>query len=1190
MNHLSQQNPANSASYIGWGSLGCTNHDDTRGNQGDVIQGAMNAGGGSGIARQQEANYLIPFVGGMRNNAGVNTTIYSREKNQDSDKTLSFREWIKCALQCVGENNGGRAAVSSAYLESSIKVANYLTVQIIQAEKLAAYGISDRIDVLPVGPNVDWARFATVRLKTDANITNVVAQKIEAEHPQFQLGSNDEGKSNHLTYASLTTNANSCLVDESSKEPNMDQQFEAFLEKIGVNELDNAGNKDDEQDVDEQLKILFQFDEDDEVRPSGFGRETVPMTGLKNDAAHSKPIESENQRPTQFASAIYASASSNAQESALINQDLSKQLEAYYLERFGVNDLKESGENLKKYNNAKTSAKSTNHTDKLSSASDLTPIDYLNVHSAEIKCPKSDHMRYFSNRDGIISRDQLQRQFNLGLVFYELFSGGEVPPFNLRALASLDGAFVSLSTVTLVKEVENDQGAFSENKRHQGPSGNLKMVGLCELSFEYLTFTGIPRPLCHLIFNMLNCVYGDLSGVECYTNIADVQSDLQLMIDKPKYLQGLGANEMSSPSLQLNDISIPREEELQSILSSYRRCLAGSSEFVIIQGESGSGKSLLAHQVGSLLIEEGGLFLIGKYDQLQQSKPFAALAAALDQYCDVLISQLESNWAKGVVNKLQTALGRDACFLVLVLPKLTRVLNANSSHIPLDTEGDCQNAVQRIQYLLCQFIEVISTTSIVSVTLFLDDVQWVDEASIPILNRILTLTRSNNKFFFIGCCREDGMGSDHLFWKMVESVQNCGISSKILQLDCVTEDVLNEVISRSLCLLPRQIRSLTRIVYSKTKGNPLFVCQLLLSLNRDGLLRIDMGKQRWVWDEEKILSTKLPDNVALCFTDGIKKLPIEVQLALHTLSMFGASARAEYLTTLESQLKVKIIEPLKIAAAEGLVNNIKCSYGFAHDRIQEASYKMIQEHDRLCNHLTYGRCLVKIAIETGDDEMMFTAVNQINLGGPSAVTDREEYFTMAQHNYVAGKRSMAMSDFNTAYSFFDHSMTFLRKNHWKDHYHFSLELFDLASKSALASGNIQGLRIIVDQLMKHALCFEDKLNIHFVILCSGTFTPKMSEVVEKGLQIVSMLGVDVPINPTQRAVDKQMEQTIAIVEGLMGSNLLLNYRNMTDSKMLQAMKFLSKIQNAAFFTNQLLVRKTVYDIGLNQRLANSFVT
>jgi energy-coupling factor transporter ATP-binding protein EcfA2 len=901
---MSQQNPANSASYIGWGSLGCTNRDDTRGNQGDVIQGAMNAGGGGGIARQQEANYLIPFARGMRNNAGVNTSIYSSAKNQDSDKTLSFREWIKCALQCVGENNVGRAAVSPAYLESSIKVANYLTGQIIQAEKLAAYGISDKIDVLPVGPNVDWARFATVRLKTDANITNVVAQKIEAEHPQFQLGSNDEGKSNHLTYASLTTNANSCLVDESSKEPNMDQQFEAFLEKIGVNELDNAGNKDDEQDVDEQLKILFQFDADDEIRQSGFGRETVSMTGLKNDAAHCKPIESENQRPTQFASAIYASASSNAQESALIDQDLSKQfkLEAYCLERFGVNDLTESGENrnqmesisttsvdndgmaqithndfsfsqsVNECDTAKTSAKETNHTHKLSSTSDLATIDYLNVHSAEIKCPKNVHISYFSNRDDIISRDQLQRQFNLGLVFFELFSGGELPPFNLRALASLDGAFVSLSTVTLVKEVENDQGAFSETKRHQGPSGNVKMVGLCELSFEYLTLTGIPRPLCHLIFNMLNCVYGDLSGDECYTNIADVQSDLQLMMDKPKYLQGLDANEMSSPNLQLNDISIPREEELQSILSSYRRCLAGSSEFVIIQGESGSGKSWLAHQVGSLLIGEGGLFLIGKYDQLQQSKPFAALAAALDQYCDVLISQLESNWAKGVVNKLQTALGRDASFLVLVLPKLTWVLNANSSHIPLDTEGDCQNAVQRIQHLLCQFVEIISTTSIVSVTLFLDDVQWVDEASIPILNRVLTLTRSNNKLFFIGCCREDGMGSDHLFWKMFESVQNCGINSKILQLDCVTEDVLNEVISRSLCLLPRQVRSLTRIVYSKTKGNPLFVCQLLLSSNRDGLLRIDMGKQRWVWDEEKILSTKLPDNVALCFTDGsIKK-------------------------------------------------------------------------------------------------------------------------------------------------------------------------------------------------------------------------------------------------------------------------------------------------------------------------------
>lgn len=56
----------------------------------------------------------------------------------------------------------------------------------------------------------------------------------------------------------------------------------------------------------------------------------------------------------------------------------------------------------------------------------------------------------------------------------------------------------------------------------------------------------------------------------------------------------------------------------------------------------------------------------------------------------------------------------------------------------------------------------------------------------------------------------------------------------------------------------------------------------------------------------------------------------------------------------------------------------------------------------------------------GDDITLFTAVNQIDLGGPMAIdaSDREDYFTMAKHNVAAGKRAMAMSDFTLAFNFF----------------------------------------------------------------------------------------------------------------------------------------------------------------------------
>jgi predicted ATPase len=67
-----------------------------------------------------------------------------------------------------------------------------------------------------------------------------------------------------------------------------------------------------------------------------------------------------------------------------------------------------------------------------------------------------------------------------------------------------------------------------------------------------------------------------------------------------------------------------------------------SSEIAILKGASGAGKSFLTQLVGSFIISKGGLFLMGKFDQMQQSRPFSALASALDQYCDILISQLGS--------------------------------------------------------------------------------------------------------------------------------------------------------------------------------------------------------------------------------------------------------------------------------------------------------------------------------------------------------------------------------------------------------------------------------------------------------------------------------------------------------------------------------------------------------------------
>lgn len=469
----------------------------------------------------------------------------------------------------------------------------------------------------------------------------------------------------------------------------------------------------------------------------------------------------------------------------------------------------------------------------------------------------------------------------------------------------------------------------------------------------------------------------------------------------------------------------------------------------------------------------------------------------------MLICRMGSAWANVVIDNLVSALGQDAIYLIAIIPKLGRILKDNVHSASPDLGDDCGNAVHRLHYLICRFVDVAAMTSEVSLTLCLDDIQWADDASIAVLSRLLSKAR--NEFFFLACCRDDEMKSDHPFWDILVNIDDSEINVSTVEVSGVEEDTLNNAMSDLMCLSPRLVKPLTSIVHSRSKGNFLFLHQLLLSFLRDGRLHVDLVNKRWVWDEEKIYAAKLPDNIAIFATQGIQKLPMEVRLAIHAISMFGSSVPSKYIEALESNLDMILSAPLKVAIEEGLVTYARKSYTFSHDRIQEASYAMIQNHDRISNHHVFGRCLAKLALKTNDDDMLFTAVNQINFAGPSAISSHEEYFVMAEYNLIAGKEAMKKADFHSAYSLFDNGITFLRKDHWRLHYQFSLEIFELAARCALVSGHVKELDILTSQVLKNAKSFEDQINTHLAIISANELS--MSELPMALEKVMFVLGI-----------------------------------------------------------------------------------
>jgi predicted ATPase len=218
---------------------------------------------------------------------------------------------------------------------------------------------------------------------------------------------------------------------------------------------------------------------------------------------------------------------------------------------------------------------------------------------------------------------------------------------------------------------------------------------------------------------------------------------------------------------------------------------------------------------------------------------------AFTQYCDILIAGKNSDWAKETVRKLQAALGQESCHLINVIPRLGNVLTPNPNFSEdLTRDQSSLHALQRLCYLMCQFVKVICETSTTSVCLWLDDLQWADKASYLVLNRLLLMDLK--KFFFLTSIRDDEVPDGHPFHTMRNTVTSLGTTFSIVKLDCMTKDNLKVMLSNLLCLPPRLVKRLADLLYTKTKGNPLFCSQILLTLYRDGLLRLSLPRQRWV--------------------------------------------------------------------------------------------------------------------------------------------------------------------------------------------------------------------------------------------------------------------------------------------------------------------------------------------------------
>jgi PAS domain S-box-containing protein len=544
----------------------------------------------------------------------------------------------------------------------------------------------------------------------------------------------------------------------------------------------------------------------------------------------------------------------------------------------------------------------------------------------------------------------------------------------------------------------------------------------------------IPSPVSAIIMKLLA-----KTAEERYQTAAGVESDLQRCLAEWRSrgrIDEFPVGEHDTPDRWLIPEKLyGRAREIDTLLASFDRVVAsGTPELALVSGYSGIGKSSVVNELYKVLVPSRGLFASGKFDQYKRDIPYATLAQAFQSLVRPLLGKNEAElnvWR----DALRQALGPNGLLIEDLVPELKLIIGEQPP-VPDLPPQDAQN---RFQLVFRRFISVFAQPEH-PLALFLDDLQWLDAATLDLLEDLLTQPDVRH-LMLIGAYRDNEVSPSHpLMRKLVALRQAGSMVQEIILAPLVLED-LRQLIADSVRCEPEAADPLAQLVHEKTGGNPFFAIQFVSALSEEGLLTFDHSDARWSWDLNRIHAKGYTDNVVDLMVGKLNRLPVKTQKALQQLACLGNSAEFAVLSTVYQDSMEEMHDDIWEAVRTGFVFRSEGAYKFLHDRVQEAAYSLIPEGERAATHLRIGRRLASRTSPAETEEAIFEIVNQLNRGA-HLIVSTEEREQVAELNFIAGRRAKMSVAYASALTYLAASRALLTEESWNSSYElvFAVEL------------------------------------------------------------------------------------------------------------------------------------------------------
>lgn len=507
-----------------------------------------------------------------------------------------------------------------------------------------------------------------------------------------------------------------------------------------------------------------------------------------------------------------------------------------------------------------------------------------------------------------------------------------------------------------------------------------------------------------------------------YQSLLSLIADLQICQQSLNSEKGIYDFELgkisNSKQLFVSGKLYGRESEINQLMLAFDKACVGPSVLALLMGQSGVGKSSIVEAARLQHKNLNGYCVTAKFDQFKRNAPFEMIHSALKVLVRTLLSKNEQTvviWGQ----RLMTALAGKGQLLIDIIPEVEILIGPQTAVQELPPA----EAKIRLNRLVNQFIQVFCRPE-QPLCLFLDDLQWADNETFEWLESVLF---DVSHLLIIGAYRSNETTKRPKLPALLNKLQTRGACFYTINVDSLPKSIITEMVADNMNLDTQDCDDLVSAVFNKTQGNPFFITQYFQQLQEDGGLWFEPTASHWQYDINKILSSPISDNVVEHLSQRITSLSEPVQDILKIAACIGNQFDTKIVQSI-SKRDEDILQYIDIAVNGGWIvnhhpqqqNNACQHYVFSHDRIQQAVWLLLSQHQMQQVNLKIGRYMLE-QDAINETEFLLQTVNHLNIALP-LITKKDEQLRLGAVNFNAGLEAKQTGAFELALSYIQTAM------------------------------------------------------------------------------------------------------------------------------------------------------------------------